>query len=230
MHYIYKFLSIFLTNVYKTSINTISTEMDFHNTPVAIKPITPRRVNGLSVPVSNGSYSAKMKESHLLPLPSTPIVYKNALMPLVEFEKLNDKLDSLTTIIMQEVGETSSVQVVGETEPLGPVQVESVPEALSTLIKTQHDETRHHIARENETTRKHVAWWAIVIILFIAVVFAFYLDFAVVCSTTPPVPPVCEPAPKCAGVEVSDLVCIRCIVMAGFQYARDRLNETINQK
>ena len=110
-----------------------------------------------------------------------------------QFEKLNDKLDVIGSLLMQGVGDT----VVVETEPLGPVQVESA-EQLATLIKAQHDETRQHISREEKQTRKHVALCAIFLMLFIVALFEFYNDHAPVCSTPPPVPPVCAPAPECA--------------------------------
>ena len=60
MHYIYKFLSIFLTNVYKTSINTTSLEMDM---PALI---TPRpRLNPVVPLVANGILVAEIEKLHV---------------------------------------------------------------------------------------------------------------------------------------------------------------------
>ena len=177
LHYISKFLSIFLTNVYKTSINTTS-ESDMNSELPAITfttPTTPRRPTGLSAAVSNVSEMSPLPPATGLRLPSTPVGrYKNGLVPLVangalvaEVEKVKTELDC----VISEVANIKEMVRLGLVEVNSPAPVVPVPavqlDVTHTLMMRQYDEMRRVMACDQEKMRVFIKNLAIIMAVFV---------------------------------------------------------------
>ena len=202
-----KFPSIFLTNVYKTSITTTSLEMELIDVPAAVMPITPRR---RTVP------AAVSNISDMQPLPSAPVTertYKNAVVPLVanvglvaEIEKLHVKVDAVSVDIarvfniMEEVGKAEPVAP----EVVAPVSVPIVSNFMDvpTLI--------WKIEGEGRKTRDSIALWSVFVMLFIAMLYMVH-------APAPAASPAC--CPECP--VVNDWIVAKCFADEFVKNARD---------
>ncbi len=171
LHYIYKFQSIFLTNVYKTSINTTSPQMDFTDTPAPILPITPRRSIVLTLVSEVNGVSDNAKIDSLL----------------MEVEKFSSKVGVVVaeiekvSVIMKAVGEADALAVVTAMAPLS-------SEVTHTLMMIKYDEMHLAIASEQSKMRVHITNLAIAMTLFILLM--FFVVLVVVYVTVDYIPPV----------------------------------------
>ena len=203
MHYVYKFPSIFLTNVYKTSITTTSLEMELIDVPAAVMPITPRR---RTVP------AAVSNISDMQPLPSAPVTertYKNAVVPLVanvglvaEIEKLHVKVDAVSVDIARVF---NIMEEVGKAEPVAPEPVAPVPVPVDNLAQIL-DEMR----LQQREMRDYIGLWAVFVMLFIAMLYMVH-------APAPAASPAC--CPECP--VVNDWVVAKCFADEFVKNARD---------